>query len=40
MTGKIFKKNNPKIPFNVFYVKKNDTYPAYISKYNLNKKAN
>ena len=33
MTGKFFEKNNQTIAFNVLYVKKMSTYPAYISKH-------
>ena len=36
MTGKIFEKNNQTIAFNVLYVKKMSTYPAYISKHHSN----
>ena len=31
---KNFEKNNPRIAFNVLYVKKMNIYPSYISKHN------
>ena len=31
---KSFEKNNPTIDLNIFYIKENEIYPAYISKHN------
>ena len=35
---KKFKKNNVTIPLNVLYAKKEQIYPAYVSKHNSNLK--
>ena len=35
---KTFEKNNSKIHLNVLYTKKKEIFPAYISKYNSNRK--
>ena len=31
---KMFEKNNPRIAFNIFYIKEKEICPAYISKHN------
>ena len=38
MIGKKIEKNNVRIAFNVLYAKKEEIYPAYVSKHNLNRK--